>query len=214
MNFASKAIELAKWSIGGALLSGLVACGGGTRPLPVNVATADTTAAITAANVGTLAPAAGAAPTAFLFNSGFSGIDATGAAVNLGGATTVAITAAGKPAAGATPAVAPTFAITNGGGTATGDVTFGSCIFTVKASNIPTLLVGTVIKVDPCTLTVATIGLTANGTTTTAAGSWLLGSARSTQVSFPVSISSIGTVTINGTTLATVTVTPATGAGG
>lgn len=217
MNIAGKAIELVKWTIGGALLTGLVACGGGGGPVtvaPTAIAAADTTAAVTAATVGALAPAAGAAPTAYLFNSGFSGVDANGAALNLGGATTVAITSAGTAAAGATPATPPAFAITNGGGTATGAVTFGSCIFTVKTSNIPTLPVGTVMKIDPCTLTVNTSGLTANGASTTASGSWLLGSARSIQTATPVTISSTGSVTINGTPLGTVTVTAVTGAGG
>jgi hypothetical protein len=118
MNIASKAIELVKWTIGGALLAGLVACGGGGGGSfsPVGyVATSDSTTKVTAANIGALAPVSGAAPTVFLFNSGFSGVDGTGAAVNLGGATTFSVTDAGTPAAGTTPATPSTATITNGG---------------------------------------------------------------------------------------------------
>jgi len=211
MTFASKAIELVKWTIGGALLTGLVACGGGggsVSTAPTTVANADVTAAVTAANIAALAPATGATPAAFTFNSGFSGTNtaAGSAAINLTGPTTVAITAAG-----ATPA----FSITNGGGTATGTVGFGSCDFTVTTSTIPVLPVGAVMKVDPCSLTVHTNGVT-TGTAVDATATLNLGgtlSASGTTLS-GVTISSTGEVSILGTVVATVTVITVTGAGG
>lgn len=221
MNIASESVELAKWTIGLTLLAALAACseGGSNAPpatVPVTVATTNVVVPVTAATVAALAPAAGAAPTPFVFNSGFSGVDAAGAAVNLGGSTTFAVTSAGTPAAGATPATAPAFAITNGGNTASGDITFGSCIFTVKTSNAPStsaLAVGKVIKVDPCTLTVNTIGDTCGTLSTNDNLTLLFGSTSSISAVFPVTVSCTGLVTINNTSLGTVTLQVTTGAG-
>lgn len=207
MTIASKVIELAKWTIGGALLTGLVACGGGggsVSTAPTAVANADVTAAVTAANIAALAPATGATPTAFTFNSGFSGTDASGNAVNLAGPTTVAITAAGAT---------PTFTITNGGGTATGTVGFGSCDFTATASSISGWTVGGVVKVNPCSVTFQTTNVT-TGIVSTVSVTLNLGGTLSATSTMPgVTISSTGTVTINGVTVGTVTVTTVTGAG-
>lgn len=58
-----------------------------------------------------------------------------------------------------------TFTIPGINGSFTADVTFGSCIFTLKTvSNLnPNLKPGTVLTVSPCTLTVNTNGVVADG---------------------------------------------------
>jgi len=56
------------------------------------------------------------------------------------------------------------FSIGAGGNTATGAMSFGSCVFTVEASSIlPELPVSTVVIVDPCSLTVASTGTITTG---------------------------------------------------
>jgi len=205
-----KSVELTKWTIGVVLASALVGCGGGvgsSAPAPVAVVAADAQVPMTQATVAALVPAAGAAPIVATFNSGVSGTNAAGAAVHLTGPTTVAFSA---PATGTTPV----FTIKNGTGTATGNTTFGSCDFTVVTSTIPALPVDTVLKVDPCKLTVPTSGDPANGTTTTQNVVFTLGNATSTDIPLAVTIASTGAVTVGGTVVATVTITVLTGAGG
>lgn len=47
------------------------------------------------------------------------------------------------------------FSLGAGGNTATGNITIGSCIFTVTNSSIPGLAVGTVITFNPCNLRIS-----------------------------------------------------------
>jgi hypothetical protein len=67
-----------------------------------------------------------------------------------------------------TATATPTGTITTAsGGTATGNTTFGSCIFTITSSNIPGVTVGQTITVNPCQYVVATGGVQATGNATT-----------------------------------------------
>jgi hypothetical protein len=210
-----KYVGLGKWTIGLALSAALAACGGGgdnPAPAPITLAAADTVVPLTSATVASLVPAAGAPPIVATFNSGFSGTNtkpgAGGAPVDLKGVTTLTFTA---PATGTAP---PPFTITNGGGTAHGTTTFGSCIFTVTDSTVTDLPVGTVLTVNPCTLTVPTNGDPANGIPTTQNSTLLLGSTTSSSIPLAVTIDSSGTVTIGSTPAGTVPTTVLTGGTG
>jgi len=92
----------------------------------------------------------------------------------------------------------------------TADVTFGSCIFTVKASTTGFLTVGKQIKIDPCTLNAATGGATINQTTNSNV-SLLLGSKQSVVVPLPLTVHADGTVTFGSNTLGTVNIGVVTG---
>jgi hypothetical protein len=74
--------------------------------------------------------------------------------------------------------------------------------------------VGSVFKVDPCTLTIHTSGTLANGLTNMLDATLTFGTTTSTASKVPVIINGNGSVTINGVTVGTVTVNPVTGAGG
>lgn len=216
----SKCFELAKWTVGLTLSAALVACGGsggGSSAPPVRVANANVVVPITATTVPALVPAAGAAPIVATFPNGFSGVNAAGAPVTVTGATTVAFTNTGGATPGLGGGTPPGFSITNGGSTASGTVTFGSCTFTVTASNFPAtspLAVGKVIKVDPCTMTVNTIGDFSNGTTNTDSVTLTFGTSTSAAFSLPVTIDGNGTVSVNGVVIGTVPLSPITGATG
>lgn len=188
----------------GLVVTALVACGKSHPTAPL-VATSNLTVSVSASTVGALVPASGSSATTFSYSSGFSGTNGTGgAAVNLTGATTVSI--------GGT-AAAPTFQITNGGGTASGTLSFGSCDFHITTSTVQNLPVGTVLVVTPCNLTVNTSGQL-SGSTTSVGVVLLLGGSTSVTATLPgVTIGSDGTVTVNGTNVGTVTVGASTGAG-
>ncbi len=169
------------------VVSLVVACGGGSNNPSVTIAAANVSAGVT----GATAPALVNTPVVFA-----AGVPQLG--------TTASTTLTFKDTT-ATPA----FAITTGTSTATGVTTFGSCIFTVTSSTYPAgsaLVVGAVIKIDPCTLTVATKGLTAGSTTSNGTATFLLGTTTSSSVTLPVTISSTGVVTINNIGLGTVSV--------
>lgn len=217
MNFhttTSEILKFVKCAVGLALLASLAACNGGSSapaaavPVPA-VAAADVVAPITATTVAALVPAAGATATTVTFNSGFSGVDATGAPVDILGAATVSF------AAGATPAT-PTFNISNGGNTASGDTTFASCHFLVKSSTFPAssaLAMGKTVIVNPCEIKVTAKNAAADGTSVLRDVQMTFGSTISAPVSIPVVIKSDGSVIINNTTVELVPITQVTGGG-
>jgi hypothetical protein len=210
--FELKGLLPAKLAFGLTLVAALVACGGGSDgPATITVAPAANAAApATASRLAGLVPASSTAtPIVATFANGFSGTDGTAGAtpVSVTGPTTVAFTSAG-----ATPA----FAITNGGLTATGATTFGSCIFTITSSAFPAgspLAQGQMVKVNPCTMTAATANGTANGVATNRNVTLTFGTTVSSPMSLPVTITAGGDVSIGGVLLVTVVTVQTTGAG-
>lgn len=112
-----------------------------------------------------------------------------------------------------TDADSPTFRIRSAGGTATGVTTFGSCIFSVTASDFPAghaLATGAVVTVDPCSLVVRTAGLAA-GASEDRGVLLVLGTAQSAPNTVTVAVDTRGRLMINGDVAATVTLSPVTG---
>lgn len=206
LKFSSSGVVLAKFAMGLTVVAALAACGGSDAPPVVKVSTVDATAAVTSTTIAALVTPT---PTVASFATGFSGDDGTVAAtpVAITGPTTVSFTSSG-----ATPA----FAITNGGATASGTTSFGSCIFTVTASTFgPTspLALGKVVRVNPCSLTASTSGAISDGLPVVRDVVLVLGTASSTPVKLEVTVTAAGTVVIGTTEVDTVTLTAATGAG-
>ena len=111
-------------------------------------------------------------------------------------------------------ATTPAFSISSGGNTATGTTTFGSCIFAVTASTFPAgsrLALGQTVVVNPCNINVQTAGLQATGVGATRSVALALGSAVSSGSSITVQVNPGGQLTLNGTSVGTVTLTPVTG---
>lgn len=211
LKFATNRFTPAKWAFSLAMVGALAACGGGDYVPPDAVAaSSNVTAAANGAVLAALVPATGAAPIVATFANGFSGTVGTSTTpAVLTGPTTVAFTSTGD---------SPAFSITNGGLTATGTTTFGSCIFTV-GSNSPfpstsPLASNKVLKVDPCNLTVSSNGAIANGASFARDVILTLGLVQSTPLSLPVTVSSTGVVAVNGVTVGSVTVIKTTGVTG
>lgn len=112
------------------------------------------------------------------------------------GATTVTIGAG----------TAPTFEIASGGNTASGTMSFGSCIFNITSSSFTS---GPLVRPTPpatsravtvanCQIDPQTAGLVADGIFRNAQVVFLLGTARSTIRLIPTTISPTGVVMVNG----------------
>jgi hypothetical protein len=117
-------------------------------------------------------------------------------------------------------ATAPTALITitspTGGavGTATANVSFGSCIFLVSNSSFPaghSLANGQTITVNPCNLSINTTGAVANGVATSRSVALLLGAAASAKATVIVGVTAGGQITLNGNNVGTVALTPISG---
>ena len=206
---STSGVTLTKFALALTLAAALGACGGGGGSAPpLQVATANTTSAVTASTVAALVATP---PIVSSFTIGLSGTDNTLAdsPVTVVGPTTVAFTSS---------SATPTFAITNGGLTATGVTTFGSCIFTVDANSL--FLVGhplapnSVVKVNPCNLNASTAGASANGAASQRDVVLVLGTSPSDPIKLAVTVNADGTVLIGTTPFGTVTLTAATGATG
>ena len=171
-------------------VAALVACGGGTDP--VLVAASDTDVSV--------APAVAAAlvNTPFAFPSGVAALGTTAA-------TTIQFT---------NSAATPAFSVASGGNTATGVTTFGSCIFAVTSSTFPAghpLALGQTVTVNPCNMNVNAAGAVANGVGVTRSVALVLGAASSSGASVVVAVTAGGALTLNGNSVATVTLTPISG---
>jgi hypothetical protein len=195
------------------VVSALAACGGSSSlPVTTTLAAADTTVAASPATAAKAAAAfvAVAPPaTPISFSNGFAGVDANNAPVAISGATTVAFT-------GGT-ASSPAFAMTNGGKTAQGTTTFGSCTFTFNADS-PFAAdhpwgPNKSFKVDPCTLSIPTAGTVANSVATTKTITLTFGAVSGT-VTKSVTVAPDGSVSVGGTPIATVITSVVTGATG
>lgn len=195
MNFNK--ISLACLVLSGSAL--LAACGGdGTPPPPAAIATSNTASLIN--------PQTGPAIVNSVLNKRF---DFGMGVPSFGTASPTSLTLSGNVAA-------PSFAITSAPDSASGIMTYGSCIFTVTQSTYTAgpLVLNNTFPVSPCGLTVATAGLKGDGIVVPSSVTFVLGADTSASVSVPVSIGPDGVVTVNGATIpGKVTLVAATGAG-
>ncbi|WP_427913580.1 hypothetical protein ACPWT1_00995 [Ramlibacter sp. MMS24-I3-19] len=193
--------SLWKWAAVSSATALLVSCGGGGGgDTQVAVANGASAVKVDATNGSTAVQAMSNQP--ITFASGVPDFGTTGS-------TTVTIA---PPASGT---AAPTFSIASGGATASGDMTFGSCIFTVKSSTFPagsTLATGAKITVSPCSISLATNGVPATGVAVNVSVTLTLNSVTSTPYTETVSVSPAGAVSVNGQTVVTVKVGALTGA--
>ncbi len=172
----------------------LVACGGGgtSTPAPAaKVATSDASVA--------LAPANGATITNAIANTSI-----TFAGGTLGSTSSTVLQFTDKSAT-------PAFSATSSAGVITGTTTFGSCIFTVKTSTNQAVPVGTVFTYNPCTITVATAGAPANGSSSVRVATFNLSPGFGT-LSVPVIVATDGAILLNGVFMAGAGLSVTTGA--
>jgi hypothetical protein len=109
---------------------------------------------------------------------------------------------------------ASTFSVAATEGTASGNLTFGSCIFTVTASTFPAtspLALGKTVTVHPCNMTVATAGAPAVGGAAARAVSFVLEGNASQSHNLMVDVADNGTITVEGVNVGSVTLAPVTG---
>jgi hypothetical protein len=177
---------LMKFAASACVTAALVACGGGSNPTIDPVATTNVTAPLNAATGAQLIQALTNTPLTFA-----GGVPALGTTAD----TTLAINAGG-------------FNIASGGSTATGQISFGSCIFTVGMdSTFPAnhpLGPGKTVTVNPCEIEAQTAGATANGSTQQIGLSLKLGGKASARVDKPVVIQPGGAIQVvapNGTVI-------------
>ena len=172
----------------------LTACGGGGGDAPTTVATSSTAVTMDA-TTGAAAIQAVASKTV-AFSAGVPDFGTTTA-------TDLAITA---PAGGT-----PTFAVSSAEGKASGDMSFGSCIFTVKTSTYPAgskLAAGAKVTVSPCAIKLETAGVVANGTPVQVDVTITLNGVTSAPVQQTIAIAPTGALVVNNVTV-TVTKTAA-----
>ena len=185
-------ISLAAMLISGSML--LVACGGDSSAPSKTIASADTTAAVTATTAQAMVNKS------FSFESGVSDLGTTSA-------TTIALSGSSAK---------PDFSVSSGGFNAKGEMTYGSCIFKITQTDYPAtftkLQVGATTEVKPCNLKLATAGLTTGSSNSFV--KWILGNASSISLGVTVTISESGVVTVSGTPFGTITLVIATGANG
>jgi len=199
----------------------LVACGGDVAPTPVAAAAtvvAASPANAAAATVVLQTVATAASPATFS-----AGVPALGTTAS----TTLAVsntTATATTPSGATVS-GPAFSLASGGKTASGVLTFGSCVFTVSASTFEAthpMAVGKQVTVTPCQASLATNGVTADGAAKPVASTLTLGSVTSVVNTVQAVVSTTGSVSLVSSTGATVQVgtavvvtpTGSTGGGG
>ncbi len=185
----SSNIKLVFSAVAAAALLG--ACGGGSSD-PILVASADAAVPVNATVV------AAVAGTSFAFPSGVPALGTTGE-------TTLAFSGT---------AASPGFSVGSGGNTASGSAAFGSCIFAVTNSTFPAghpLATGQTVTVNPCNMSVNTTGAVANGVATSRSVALLLGAASSAGASVVVAVNAGGQLTLNGSSVGTVTLTPVSG---
>jgi len=198
MNFNK--VSLACLVLSGSAL--LAACGGSSdsAPLaPAPVATTNTAAVIT--------PQTGAAVVSSVLDKRF---DFSTGVPDFGTDSATSLTLSGTGAV-------PSFAISSAEGSASGAMTFGSCIFTVGRSTFAAghpLAQGKTFTDSPCTLSVATAGIKGDAIATPASVTLLLGTVNSGPVPVSVSINAAGVVSVNSLTIGSVTLITATGATG
>ena len=183
-------MNLAKFGWAAALAAAVVvaACGGGGGDAPATVAVA-------AANV--------AAPASKSTVAALSGATVNFPAVPALGTTGTTTLKIEVPVAGTGASAAlgtPTFNLSSGGNTASGEMSFGSCIFVIRASTFPAdhpLALGKTITVNPCEVDIPTAGAPATGETRAFDASLQLGNTNSQPVTVPVTLAPNGGVILS-----------------
>ncbi len=178
----------------------LAACGGGGDSSPPPTVTTSTVAS---SNLSTPITAANATALSNLTQTFATGIPE----LRTTGTTTLVFTSTGTGTATSTD-----FRLSSGGGTASGKVTFGSCIFNITSSTIPGLVAPLTITIPTCSVNIPTSAGVA-GATTNRPVTFTLGALTGTGSTVPVVIAANGDVTIGGIAVGRVTVTVTTGAG-
>lgn len=173
----------------------LVACGGGGDST-TNVAADAPAIAINPTTGAVAAQALSGKPVSFTNGVGSFGTTGT--------ATTLTVTAGTQP----------TFNISAGGQTATGNLSFGSCIFTITSSGFTAphaLAVGSVITVSDCKIDLNTANAEANGGTVSVQAVVSLDGTTSAPITTSVVIQSNGDILVGGSKITSVSVTQVTG---
>ncbi len=178
------------WVLAASATAVLVACGGGTDP--VVVASSNVVVPVTAATATAIVGQS------FSFPAGVADLGTTAA-------TTVAVsgTAASK-----------TVSIASAGQTASGPMTFGSCIMTITTSTFPAtspLAVGKVITVNPCTISARVANAIFDGTPVQRDVFLQFGLVVSLSNSTPVTVNKDGTVVVGGQVIGSAPGTQLTG---
>ncbi len=106
-------------------------------------------------------------------------------------------------------AAAPTFELTTADGTSKGNLSFGSCIFTfTSVTAVSPFPAGATVTINPCSVTLGTKGQSASGLAQSGGLVFNFGVGQiSNPFTVPYTISSNGTITINGSTFGTGTLT-------
>jgi hypothetical protein len=158
----------------------LVACGSSDAPAPaapLQYASSNLTVPVTAANAAALVN------TPFVFPNGVPEFGTTGT-------TTVTLT---------DTSTTPAFSIVTPNGTATGVMTFGSCIFRITTVTPGTVLsVGNTITIPDCKASLQVVGQPANGSSFQGQVTFSLNLASSVFQSTLVRIGTDGTLSVNG----------------
>lgn len=191
-----------KFALAGLAVCGsvlLAGCGGGGSDDASPVAQSDLTVDIK--------PTTGAATVASVLGQNFEFANGISA---LGTTASTSLKLAGD-------AKKPSFVISSGADSASGAMTYGSCIFTVGQSTFVAghpLALGKVTTVNLCQLRVALKGRVADGRQFDADVRFALGNALSNAAFISAAINANGMVTLNGLPIGSVPVVSATGATG
>lgn len=181
-------MNMAKFGWAAALAAAVVvaACGGGGGDAPAAVAA--TNAAVPASKT-TVAALSGA-------TVNFPAVPALGTT----GTTTLKIETPVVGTGASATIGTPTFTLTSAGNTASGEMSFGSCIFIIRASTFPAdhpLALGKTLTVNPCETDIGTSGAPADGSTRAFDASLQLGNTNSQPVTVPVTLQPNGGIILS-----------------
>jgi hypothetical protein len=189
-------VQFLKMAAAAAMVAALYGCGSSDSPPPAQqVALSDVSVAIS--------PTTASAATAALTSAGATGFTFPNGVAALGTTASTVIKITGS---GATP----DFSVTSGSQTASGKMSYGSCIFTASISNIPGFPVGVPVTITPCTYVANTTGAL-SGSTVGVGSSLTLGSTRGNGPSITVTIGAGGVVTVGGVQVGTIATGSPTG---
>ncbi|TXT39074.1 MAG: hypothetical protein FD135_2452 [Comamonadaceae bacterium] len=195
-----------KLALAAVFAASLAACGGSSGTPTVAAVSAPVTVGVQTTT--------SAAATAVLANQTFTFANTATLTNGVNGAADIPFTKLAFTTATATGAVP--FTLTQASGTSIkGEMTFGSCIFTVKEMPVGTVLTTPLVYTIPtaqCQIKVDTTNAAANGSTVNRAVTYTIGLSASSATSIPVTVSATGQITVAGVVVGTGTVVQVTGA--